>query len=87
MTNNIFHFEREEMKKVLLAIILFLLCLNFGCSEWHAQMIAEKQMKYNHEEKMAQIKNQKSGMSDKDKAQLADMIANRVVERLNQQQK
>ena len=45
------------MRKVLLAIILFLLCLNFGCSEWHAHMIAEKQMKYNHEEKMAQIKN------------------------------
>ena len=63
--------------------------LSFGCTDpetRHVQKVAELQMKYSHEEKMAQIKSQKSGMSEKEKAQLADMIADRVVERLNEKQ-
>jgi hypothetical protein len=75
------------MKKIYIVFILLVMSLSFGCSNWDAQRMAHQQMKYNHEEKMAQIKAQNGGMSEKDKAQLADMIADRVVERLNKEQK
>ncbi len=75
------------MKKIFIAFILLVMFLSFGCSDWSAQRMAQQQMKYNHQEKMAQIKAQNNGMSEKDKAQLADMIADRVVERLNKEQK
>jgi hypothetical protein len=69
-------FERRIMKKIFMAVVLFVLSLSFGCfgpPYWE------------HEERMAVIKaNQKAEMSEQDKAQLADMVADRVVEKMKQ---
>jgi hypothetical protein len=70
------------MKTLFMVSILFLIPLNFGCESRFA-----RQDRFRHEETMAQIKAQVTGMSEKDKAQLADMIADKVVEKLKSEQK
>jgi hypothetical protein len=67
------------MKKVVMAVVLFVLALSLGCESY-----ADRSVRYGHEERMAAIKAQKAGMSEQDKAQLADMIADRVVEKMKQ---
>src|SRR5512137_2330684 len=79
-----FHFERSIMKKIVMALVLFVIALSFGCGG------PTYDERWAHEEKMAQIKAQSVkdaynvGMSEKDKAQLADMVADRVVEKMKQ---
>jgi hypothetical protein len=72
------------MKKVVIALVLFVLALSFGCTDQGSMNRLE--MKYRHEERMAQIA-VSDKMSEQEKAQLADMIADRVVERLKNDQK
>jgi hypothetical protein len=69
------------MKKIVMALALFVLALSFGCGG------PNYDERWAHEERMARIKAQGDGMSEQDKAQLADMVADRVVEKLNKEQK
>ncbi len=78
----VFNLEREIMKKIVMALVLLLMSLSFGC-----EVSPMQQERWNHEERMAQIKAQGARMSEQDKAQLADMVADRVVKKLEPQTK
>jgi hypothetical protein len=82
------------MKVAAMVLMLSLLSFSFGCinSSSHESW-GELNARYQHEEKMEQIKAEGAvraasvRMNEQDKEQLADMIADRVVEKLKSEQK
>ena len=73
------------MKNVLIVFMLLVMTFISGCldpNEAHINKYSELKLKYTHEESMAKIKADGAKMSQKEKEQLADMVADRVIERM-----
>jgi uncharacterized lipoprotein len=76
-------------KLLVLTLLLVLTGLLAGCSESHAYESRRKQLqdqdrKWAHEEKMAKIK--AGQLTRKEQEEFAEMVADKVVERLNNEE-
>jgi hypothetical protein len=70
-----------RVKVLIFTLLLIITSLVYGC----IAVTSDTRARWEHEERLAEIKAGK--MNERDKAEFAEMVAEKVVERLKQQQK
>jgi hypothetical protein len=73
-------------KALVLTHVLILVTVVCGCVS-ETRRWGRQREKWQHEERMAGIEARGQRMTEQEKAELAEMVADKVVERLKQQQK